>query len=306
MLRFSSNWYAKIMYNYNIRKRKLVFPGPFDCAISFSTDFSDLSMVVNANARLRIAFVHADATQNLRAAKLNNKLFKNIDRIFCVSESSKASFLKVHPSCANKMGIFYNILDRVDILEKADEEIGLSTLSTQKNIICTVGRLSFEKGQHLIPKIAEKLVGIGKDFHWIIVGDGSLRSEIEAEINKRDLSKFITLVGGKSNPYPYIKNCNLYVQTSFTEAYCITTAEAKVLGKPIVTTNIPCMYEQFTSGENGLIVDATPEALFEGIRTLLDNPSLVEKFSKNLSEEICDNSSELNKLYSLIEGVDYV
>lgn len=63
------------------------------------------------------------------------------------------------------------------------------------------------------------------------------------------------------------------------------------------------MREQFVSGENGLIVDAmTPEALFEGIKTLLDNPELREKFVQSLSRENHDNSGELQKLYDFIES----
>lgn len=63
------------------------------------------------------------------------------------------------------------------------------------------------------------------------------------------------------------------------------------------------MHEQIISGENGLIAEAvTPEALFEGIRTLLDHPELREKFVENLSHEVRDNSGELQKLYDFIES----
>jgi hypothetical protein len=63
------------------------------------------------------------------------------------------------------------------------------------------------------------------------------------------------------------------------------------------------MREQFVSGVNGLIVDAmTPEALFEGIKTLIDHPEMRKKFVENLKNEGYDNSKELQKLYDFIES----
>ena len=110
-------------------------------------------------------------------------------------------------------------------------------------------------------------------------------------------------MGTKENPYPYIKNCDIYVQPSFTEGYCTTTMEAKILCKPIVTTDAPGMREQFVSGENGLIVNAmTPEALAQGIKTLLDHPEIMEKFRNALKKESYDTTKELQKLYDLIES----
>ncbi|MBQ5712392.1 MAG: hypothetical protein IIV61_07260, partial [Oscillospiraceae bacterium] len=76
LLRLDKDWYAKIKYTYRISRRGLVFPQHFDCAISYSCDYSDLSMVVEADADKRIAFVHGDATYHPRAARLNDKLVR--------------------------------------------------------------------------------------------------------------------------------------------------------------------------------------------------------------------------------------
>ena len=130
-----------------------------------------------------------------------------------------------------------------------------------------------------------------------------MRETVESEIQKNDVAEHVILLGTQMNPYPYIKNCDIYVQTSFSEGWCLTVQEARILQKPIVTTPLPVMHEQIISGENGLTAEAvTPEALFEGIRTLLDHPELREKFVENLSHEVCDNSGELQKLYDFIES----
>ena len=155
----------------------------------------------------------------------------------------------------------------------------------------------------MIPKTTRLLLDAGYDVFWYLVGEGGLRENIEAEIQKYDVAGHVILLGTQMNPYPYIKNCDIYVQTSFSEGWCLTVQEARILQKPIVSTPLPVMHEQIMSGENGLIAkDSTPEALAESIKLLLDNPELQEKFIEALRHEACDNTGELQKLYDFIES----
>ena len=134
------------------------------------------------------------------------------------------------------------------------------------------------------------------------VGDGEMRSQVEAEIEKYDVKDHVILLGTKLNPYPYIKNCDIYAQPSFSEGWGLTIQEARILQKPIVVTNLPIMHEQICSGKNGLIVDSvTSDALCLGIKKLLAEPTLCDFFSKNLAAEECGNRSEVEKLYVLLE-----
>ena len=300
MLRADRDWYARIMYTYRIIKRGIVIPGHFDCAISYSTDYSDMSMVLAADADKRVAFIHGDATKGKRAARLNDHLVCQMDRIYSVSERAKDLFLEMHPACKGSVDVMYNVILPDEIRSKA-EEPAEEILNDGKITLCTVGRLSPEKGQQMIPEIAQMMRDSGWDFRWYLVGDGGLRGQLEQEIAKRDLQAYVILLGSKVNPYPYMKKCDIYVQTSYSEAYCITTAEAKVLCKPVVTTNAPGLREQFISGENGLIVDAmTPEALYKGIRTLMASTELREMYTQKLQRLPTRDENDLLKLYRFI------
>ena len=300
-LRSEKDWYARIMYTYRIIKRGLVFPGHFDCAISFTSDYSDLSMAAAADADKRISFVHGDATQGKRAAKLNDHLVRQMDKIYAVSERAKELFVVMHPECEKAMDVLHNVIIREDIEKKA-EEPAIGMIMDGKPVICTVGRVSPEKGQQMIPETAVLLKKAGFDFRWYIIGDGGLREELELTVSRLGLEDCVILLGAKSNPYPYIKNCDVYVQTSFSEAYCLTVAEARILCKPIITTDAPGLRDQIISGENGLIVDAmTPEALFDGIKTFIDHPEMREKFVDALCSESNSDISPLQKLYDYIE-----
>lgn len=299
MLRINRNWYARIMYTYRIIQRKLKFQGTFDCAISFTTDYSDLSMVLNANTDKRVAFVHADATQNPYIATLNDGLLKKLDKIYCVSESSKELFLKVHPDCVNAMDIFHNIVDADDVRRQGElpaEGMVLDGTPT----LCTVGRLSPEKGQMLIPGAALLLKEAGFCFRWYLVGDGSLRPQLEQEIERLKLKDSVILLGAKVNPYPYMKNCDVYVQTSYTEASCTTLREAKCFSCIRVATDFENAFEEIEDGKNGLIAKKTSESLAEKIGTVLSSPERYRIESVDRNKEA--KESDLDKLYCYIEG----
>lgn len=298
MLRLNRNWYARIMYTYRIIQRKLQFQGPFDCAISFTTDYSDLSMVLAANTDKHVAFVHADATQNPYIATLNDGLLRQFDKIYCVSESSKELFLKVHPGCVNAMDIFHNIVD-ADVVRHQGQQLADGMILDGTPTLCTVGRLSPEKGQMLIPEVALLLQKNGYRFRWYLVGDGSLRPQLEQMINKLGLNEHVILLGAKVNPYPYMKNCDVYVQTSYTEASCTTLREARLFGKKIVTTDFSSVQEQINDGRNGLIAKKTPESLAEKIGEVLSNPECCRTEANVKNEE---RESEMDRLYRYIEG----
>lgn len=300
LLRLDPYWYTRIKYHYRLIRRKLVFSGHFDCAISFTSDYSDMAMVCSVNADKRVAFVHADATKGKRAARVNDWLFRRMDKVYAVSEKAKELFLQVHPKCEKAADILHNLLLPEDILAKA--EIPVNDWQQDGTVsLCTVGRLSSEKGQQIVPQIAAGLRTAGYRFRWYLVGDGPLRPQLEKDIASLGLEDCVVLLGAKQNPYPYIKYCDIYVQPSVTEAYCITVAEARILCKPIVVTDVPGIREQITNGENGLIVDImNPEAMTEGIKTLLDDPQMRETFRLALGQDTCDYSSELQKLYTYI------
>lgn len=263
------------------------------------------SVVGNTVYRLRgkkkVLWIHGASGHSKQACqKLDDNIYSKFDTVFCCSDAVREYFSRSYPKSGNVSRTFYNLVDTRRILELSEETLPI----TMKEIsILTVGRLSVEKGQQMVPKTTRILLDAGYDIYWYLVGDGPLRTEVEQELEKHCVQDHVILLGAKANPYPYIKNCNIYVQPSFSEGYCTTTREAKIHCKPVVTTDAPGMREQFSSGENGLIVDAmTPESLANGLKLLLDTPNLKEKFTNVLKNENDNNSIELQKLYNLIEG----
>src|SRR5699024_4127129 len=87
--------------------------------------------------------------------------------------------------------------------------------------ILTVARLVEEKGVFLALKACKMLVDQGYDVRWFLIGNGSLRRELDIQSKGLGLDDHFILLGEKSNPYPYMAYCEVYVQPSKTEAHCV-------------------------------------------------------------------------------------
>ena len=142
------------------------------------------------------------------------------------------------------------------------------------------------------------MIDTGCDFIWYIIGEGSLRAELENDIKRYGVSGNVKLLGFMKNPMPYLKNCYLYVQPSLHEGYPTTISEALILKKVIVGTKIPSMIEAVQGINEELLLNRTEENFFRVIYELLSDAKLYNQFCQNLiKKEInCYESDFLNLL----------
>lgn len=270
-----------------------------DCVVVYShLNFLSICLGAASNAKKKILWVHMGFRDNLNK-DLYNRMLEKYEKVFCVSNYAKTNFNELFPDHTYKSDIFYNIVD----VDKITTD-SLAPIRTQlkKHSIVTAGRLDLQKGQLLIPETTRKLLDNGYEVYWYLIGEGSLREEIEAKIKAHNVEKHVILLGNQSNPFPYVARCDIYAQPSSYEGYCTTTNEARVLAKPTIVFDIPSMHEQFISGINGLIIDSTVESLYQGIKYMLDHPEVCLKFTEKLKEQDYSNRDELNKLYSFLEA----
>ena len=167
--------------------------------------------------------------------------------------------------------------------------------------IVTVGRMVALKGYDLAVDAAEILNREGLSFKWFFVGDGVMRTEIERMISAYGLGEYIVLVGMTPNPYPYMAMADIYVQTSKFEGFCLTLNEARILNKPVISTNFSVAYNQIRDGENGLICEMKAKSIAEKIMLLASTPKLREKLIDATRAEINTTSiTEPQKVMNLI------
>lgn len=269
-----------------------------DCAICFSHyNFLSICSVAFSEAKTKILWVHLSFRENLDK-KMYIKVLNRFDYVFCVSKAVKDEFDRIFPMYSEKSQVVYNLIDKEMIINLSNKTVN----ETFKPIsLLTIARLSKEKGQIMIPRIVRRLLDNDYCVYWYLIGDGKIKQEIYNEILINHVENNVILLGTKKNPFPYLKQCDIYVQPTYMEGFCTTTNEARVLCKPVVTTDIPPMREQFVNGINGILTDCNEEDIYTGIKKLLDCPDLLKQFSEKLSEIQFDNNVELQKLYSSID-----
>ena len=273
----------------------------YDAAIAYAgpTEIIDAYISHKVKAEKKIAWVHFDISKHKINKKLYNNLYERFDKIFAVSNECKKKLDEIIPAVRNKSEVLFNIVSEDLINEMSESYVDFD--DNYKGIkIITVGRLSKEKGQDLAIKALAKLKKDRYDVKWYCIGEGNSRQEFEQLIKEYKLEENFLLLGATSNPYPYIKNADIYVQTSRHEGYCLTLAEAKALNKPIVTTDFIGAYEQIKNNENGIIVSCNENDLADAIRKLIDEKEICSKFSNKLREEKIDTTNEVNKLLDYI------
>ena len=116
------------------------------------------------------------------------------------------------------------------------------------------------------------------------------------------MEEYVIILGKKTNPYPYIKNCDLYVQPSRYEGKAVTVREAQMLCKPVVITKFATSSSQLSDGYDGIIVPMDNQGCADGIANVLKNKELMLMLSKNCAKNDYSNAEEVNKLYDIIEN----
>ncbi len=170
-------------------------------------------------------------------------------------------------------------------------------------MLVTVGRLVPEKGLENAITVCNMLIEHNYDVKWYIIGDGVEKENLKKKIIEYDLQDKFILLGAQKNPYKWMKNCDIYVQTSKIEGFGITVYEAKMLAKPIVVSEIPAFQEQILNGVNGYLAKNN-EIMYNKIVEIIENKDgIAEQFVENLKEENNrENKEELEKLYEVMDG----
>lgn len=304
-------YYAKIKlgkdsidnYKYIVDRHDFICDNEFDCAISYHGQSPErlLNLLYRTKTKKRVAWIHGEVSFSTDKCNHLRKYYNSVDHFFFVSNPTKESFLRIFNIDDNKTTVYYNPIDKKDILDKSIEECNVQFIKEYFNIL-TVGRVSSEKGQDMIVPITKNILNTGHKVRWYIVGDGDMRPVIEQQIKEYHLEENVILLGTKTNPYCYMRECDLYVQPSYTEGYSTTICEAGMLGKAIIGTKPSGgIRDQITNGIDGLIVDATVEGLTNGILQLLNNEELRHIFENEIQKKNFEGKGEINKFLKYLQ-----
>lgn len=270
----------------------------YDVAIAYNQGFPTYLVSEKIKARKKIAWINCDYVKTKYDKDKDSKFYKNIDKMIVVSEFLYESISNMKYPYKEKLKIVLDIIDPSLINKMADIEVAKELNNIKEMKLLTVGRLAEVKGYDLLVKTAKLLKDNDYKFKWFIIGEGQERANIERQIIENDLLKEVILLGARANPYPYMKKCDLYVQTSRKEGFGLSVMEAKILKNIIITTNFETAKELINDGVDGFIVEKDTKEIFEKIETIMSNHSKILYLKENLEKlKPYSTVSEIEKVY---------
>lgn len=275
----------------------------YDAAIAYQGGRCIYYIIDKVKAKKKIGYVHSDYAISemdycLKEADL--QYFPQLDYIITISDKCAHSLKNEFPDCSAKIKVVENICSVNHIRQLATAETKNLKIGTEI-IIVSMGRLDIDtKGIDFAISACQLLKHRKYNFIWYWLGDGTSRNEIEAMIQAAGVDNNFVLLGAKTNPYPYIKQADIYVQPSRFEGKSVALDEVKALGKPCVVTNFSTVRDQFVDNITALIAEMNADAIAEKIEVLINNKELREALSNNLSSEDVDNCNQVIIFESLI------
>lgn len=159
-----------------------------------------------------------------------------------------------------------------------------------KKVVVTVGRMVARKGVDKAVLAVGQLLRHRQDLHYLILGDGELRPEVERIIATEGLGDHVTLVGKVSDSelVDYLRLSDLFLMPNRTmpdgdtEGFGLVFREANACGKPVIGGRAGGVVEAVKENESGLLVDGNQvDQIAAAIERILDDPALAEHLSVN-------------------------
>ncbi|WNR43806.1 glycosyltransferase [Paenibacillus roseipurpureus] len=275
----------------------------YDLAISYAWPHDIVASKVSA--KKKIAWIHTDYSELEIDNGIDLAVWNKYDAIASISEACTDAFLTTYPMLREKIMLIENISSPTFIKNMANDVTPLAEQVDQADqaafTLVSVGRLSYVKGFDMAIAALRKLHDKGyTHIRWLVIGYGGYESELRKLIAENKLERSFLLVGKKTNPYPYIQACDVYVQPSRYEGKAVTVTEAKILGKPILITNYATAGSQIIDGVEGMMCELSADGIADGIERLYRDAALRAQFSTYLKEQDFSNVNELEKLYGVM------
>lgn len=284
-------FFSKVFRGYSVIQRfiperwlyRLFIREKYDVVIAYLEGVATriISGCTDKNAK-KIAWVHTkiddigiDHVHNGKASM--RACYLTFDRIICVSELGKKTMLRYLDMPEEKLQVIHNALDVQSVLEKSKAPIPDAFEPNIVNLV-SVGRLNPQKGFDRLLEVCRKLKEEGFSFCLRLIGTGEEEAKFKEFIEKNNLKNFIQLIGFQSNPYPWVKNSDVFVCSSRVEGFSTAVSEAIILEVPVITTDCSGMDEILENGKYGEIVANDTESLYVGLKKMLSDPAEITRW----------------------------
>ena len=272
----------------------------YDLAVAYLEGGATYYVAEHVKARKKAAFVHIDYGKAGYTRKLDRDCYQKFDRIFTVSDEVRAHFLEVYPEHEKKVSVFHNLINQERIRQMAEQGSGFDD-EFQGYRILTVGRLTQQKRYDIaIQAMALLKEKCSVPVRWYVLGEGELRESLRQQIKDAGVEQEFIFLGVKENPFPYYKNCDLYVHATGFEGKSIAIQEAQTLGKPILATDCSGNREQIVHDIDGRMCPLDPKCVSEEIFWMMEHPEKCKAYGEQAKKKTLNSTTGFEAFQALI------
>jgi glycosyltransferase involved in cell wall biosynthesis len=202
-----------------------------------------------------------DSAEARQARALEGRVFAGADRVVVTTSAMKDDILRRYGLSEERVRVIPNYVDT--------RAFTPALIPTGDRRVCFIGRLESQKNPLALVEAAA-----GLDVDLLMVGEGSLRGEIERRA--AELGVRLVLTGSRPNPElpGLLQTCALFVLPSRYEGHPKTLIEAMACGLPVLGADVPGIRELILHGETGWLCSAEPEGIRAAIQTLMQDANL--------------------------------
>ena len=274
----------------------------YDLAVAYLEGGATYYVADRVKAKKKAAFVHIAYAQAGYDRGLDLDCYRRIDHIFTVSDEVREHFLEVYPEYCQKVSVFHNMVDRNRICRLAEEGTGFTDDYSGIRIL-TVGRLTLQKRYDVA---IEAMAGLKNaspiPIRWYVLGEGALRKQLERQIRHLGIENEFHLLGVKENPYPYVRECDLYVHATGFEGKSIAIQEAQVLGKPILAADCSGNREQIQQNVDGRLCPLDPESVCQEILWMIAHPEQCRAYGARAQQKTLYSTRGFDEFLGLMDS----
>lgn len=288
------------LYWKAVKNAYSIFPKKYEVAIAYAQGLPTFYVIDKITSAKKVTWVNANMQFTNSNIDFQESFYNQYDTIVPVTEGNKEHLVKVFPHLSEKYYVVEDIIDYNYIKEMST--VFQVPMRTDIFNILTVSRLdNGMKGMDITVEVCKVLRDRKLNFHWYFLGKGPFKEEMELYINEHTLNNNVSILGTTDNPYPYYNVANLYVQTSRSESYGMSIAEARLLNLPIVTTRFDTVFGQMVDGKNGIVTDMNAEAVADAIERMMNDEELYQSIKSYLKQEPKENMESVKKFDGLID-----
>ena len=296
-IRFRAVWPRAIPGNSHLMKllspkqlHQLCVKEHYDIEVSYLEGPSAriISGCENPDTKL-LCWVHStpktpeEAAKSFRSVAEANVCYGKFQKVICVSQWMKGSFERCFPGL-NRFEILYNTVESDRILELAAEPVDENVFENGTVHLIGVGSMKPVKGFDRLIRIHDRLRRAGYPVRTILLGAGADLGKLQQQARDCGCADSVVFPGYQTNPYKFVAKSDLFVCSSHAEGFSTAATEALIVGTPVCTVEVSGMREMLGDNEYGIITENSEDALYEGIKDLLDNPEKLAHYKEKAIE----------------------